>query len=139
MIRVVFAAAILAAPTFAHADVQEIQPVTAEVWAIGDQSSTARWPGAYLAMEATGAAHIVPGRGLATAMEEARADTYHYLMNLSEQIRALLDEGGDIMAAPQVDQLAAPQVDRAAFSYLEQFDSLAGRNAQTAFQQMEWE
>lgn len=52
-------------------------------------------------------------------------------MNLRAQIEALLDEGGDIMAAPQVNQ--------AAFSYLEQFDSLAGRNAQTAFQKMEWE
>ena len=36
-------------------------------------------------------------------------------------IRALID----IMAAPQADQLA--------FSNLEQFDCLAGRNAQNAF------
>jgi hypothetical protein len=33
----------------------------------------------------------------------------------------------------------APNVDQSAFDYLEQFDSLAGRNAQTAYQQMEWE
>lgn len=98
---------------------------------VGDQSSITRWPDAYLAVEATGAAHIVPGHGGPTTMARARADTYDYLMNLRVQIGALLDEGGDIMAAPQVDQ--------AAFSYLEQFDSLAGRNAQTAFQQMEWE
>ncbi|MGB5558545.1 MAG: hypothetical protein WBN04_11100 [Paracoccaceae bacterium] len=64
-------------------------------------------------------------------MERARADTYDYLVNLRARIGTLLDEGGDILAAPQVDQ--------AAFSYLEQFDSLAGRNAQTAFQQMEGE
>ncbi|MET4103908.1 glyoxylase-like metal-dependent hydrolase (beta-lactamase superfamily II) [Roseovarius sp. MBR-78] len=98
---------------------------------VGDQSSITRWPNAYLAVEATGAAHIVPGHGGPTTMARARADTYDYLMNLRAQIEALLDEGGDIMAAPQVNQ--------AAFSYLEQFDSLAGRNAQTAFQQMEWE
>ena len=98
---------------------------------VGDQSSITHWPDAYLAVEATGAAHVVPGHGGPTTMERARADTYDYLMNLRAQIGALLDEGGDIMAAPQVDQ--------AAFSYLEQFDSLAGRNAQTAFQQMEWE
>lgn len=98
---------------------------------LGEQSSITHWPDAYLAMEATGAAHVVPGHGGPTTMERARADTYDYLMNLRAQIGTLLDEGGDILAAPQVDQ--------AAFSYLEQFDSLAGRNAQTAFQQMEWE
>lgn len=98
---------------------------------VGDQSSITHWPDAYLAVEATGAAHVVPGHGGATTMEHARADTYDYLMNLRAQIGALLDEGGDILTAPQVDQTA--------FSYLKQFDSLAGRNAQTAFQQMEWE
>ncbi|TNE37535.1 MBL fold metallo-hydrolase [uncultured Roseovarius sp.] len=98
---------------------------------VGNQSSITHWPDAYLAVEATGAAHVVPGHGGATTMEHARADTYDYLMNLRAQIGALLDEGGDILTAPQVDQTA--------FSYLKQFDSLAGRNAQTAFQQMEWE
>ncbi len=98
---------------------------------LGDQSSITHWPDAYLAVEATGAAHVVPGHGGPTTMARARADTYDYLMNLRAQIGALLEEGGDIMSAPQVDQ--------AAFAYLEQFDSLAGRNAQTAFQQMEWE
>ncbi|MCR9152407.1 MAG: MBL fold metallo-hydrolase [Rhodobacteraceae bacterium] len=98
---------------------------------VGDQSSITHWPDAYLAVEATGAAHVVPGHGGPSTMEHARADTYDYLMNLRAQIGALLDEGGDILAAPLVDQ--------SAFAYLEQFDSLAGRNAQTAFQQMEWE
>jgi glyoxylase-like metal-dependent hydrolase (beta-lactamase superfamily II) len=98
---------------------------------VGDQSSITHWPDAYLAVEATGAAHVVPGHGGPTTMGRARADTYAYLMNLRAQIGALLEEGGDIMAAPRVDQ--------SAFSRLEQFEALAGRNAQTAFQQMEWE
>ena len=101
------------------------------VLGVGDQSSITSWPAAYLAVEATGAAHVVPGHGGPTTMEHARADTYDYLINLREQIGALLDAGGDIMAAPQVDQ--------SAYSRLEQFEALAGRNAQTAFQQMEWE
>lgn len=98
---------------------------------IGDQSSITEWPMAFEAVEATGAAHVVPGHGHATTMERARADTYDYLMNLRAKIGALLDEGGDILAAPQVDQ--------SAFAYLKQFEALAGRNAQTTFQQMEWE
>ncbi len=98
---------------------------------VGDQSSISHWPDAFLAVEATGAAHVVPGHGGPTTLERARADTYDYLMNLRAQIGTLLAAGGDIMDAPQVDQ--------SAFSYLEQFDALAGRNAQTTYQQMEWE
>lgn len=98
---------------------------------VGDQSSITEWPAAFEAVETTGAAHVVPGHGHATTMEQARADTYDYLMNLRAQIGTLLEEGGDIMAAPNIDQ--------SAFAYLEQFEALAGRNAQTAFQQMEWE
>lgn len=98
---------------------------------VGDQSSITHWPDAYLAVEATGAAHVVPGHGGPTTMAQARADTYDYLLMLRARIGALLDEGGGIMAAPKVDQ--------SAFAYLEQFEALAGRNAQTAFQQMEWE
>jgi len=98
---------------------------------VGDQSSIANWPDAYLAVEATGAAHVVPGHGGPTTLARARADTYDYLMNLRGQIGALIDEGGDIIDAPKVDQ--------SAFSQLEQFEALAGRNAQTAYQKMEWE
>jgi glyoxylase-like metal-dependent hydrolase (beta-lactamase superfamily II) len=98
---------------------------------VGEQSSITEWPAAYLAVEATGATHVVPGHGGPTTMARARADTYDYLMNLRARIGALIDEGGDIIDAPSVDQ--------SAFSRLEQFDALAGRNAQTAFQQMEWE
>lgn len=98
---------------------------------VGDQSSIAEWPAAFEAVEATGATHVVPGHGAPTTLEHARAETYDYLMNLRAEIGALLEEGGDIMAAPQIDQ--------SAFAYLGQFEALAGRNAQTAFQQMEWE
>ncbi|MEM8786803.1 MAG: MBL fold metallo-hydrolase [Pseudomonadota bacterium] len=98
---------------------------------VGDQSSITEWPAAFEAIAATGATHVVPGHGHATTLQRARADTYDYLMNLRAQIGALLDAGGDIMDAPAVDQ--------SAFAYLEQFEALAGRNAQTAFQQMEWE
>lgn len=98
---------------------------------VGDHSAIANWPNAFLAVEATGAAHVVPGHGGPTTLTQARADTFNYLMNLRTQIGALLDAGGDIMDAPSVDQTA--------FAYLKQFEALAGSNAQMAFQQMEWE
>ena len=76
-------------------------------------------------------AHIVPGHGGATDLATARRDTYDYLVNLRTQIGALIDAGGDIMDAPGIDQ--------SDWSTLDQFDSLAGRNAQTTYEQMEWE
>lgn len=97
----------------------------------GAQSNAKSWIEAFDAMAAFGPAHIVPGHGPAIDMATARADTYDYLKNLRAQIGALLDEGGSILDAPGIDQ--------SAWAHLVEFDSLAGRNAQTTFEQMEWE
>ena len=101
------------------------------VLGVGDQSSIGEWPAVFEAIAGLNPSHVVPGHGHATTLDHARADTYDYLTNLREKIGTLIDEGGSIMDAPTVDQ--------SAFDYLEQFESLAGRNAQAAFQQMEWE
>lgn len=97
----------------------------------GGQSNAKSWIEAFEAMATLEPVHVVPGHGHATTLEHATADTYDYLVNLRTQIGALIEEGGDIMDAPNIDQ--------SAFEYLEQFDSLAGRNAQTTYEQMEWE
>jgi glyoxylase-like metal-dependent hydrolase (beta-lactamase superfamily II) len=97
----------------------------------GGQSNAKSWIDVFEEMAALTPAHVVPGHGHATTLETATIDTYDYLVNLRTQIGALIDDGGDIMDAPKIDQ--------SAFAYLEQFDSLAGRNAQTTYEQMEWE
>lgn len=89
------------------------------------------WITVFDAMAAFEPAHIVPGHGRATDLASARRDTYDYLVNLRTRIGALIEDGGDIMDAPAIDQ--------SAWSYLEQFDSLAGRNAQATYEEMEWE
>ncbi|MBS0123872.1 MBL fold metallo-hydrolase [Thetidibacter halocola] len=94
-------------------------------------SDSAGWLEAFAAVEALDPMHLVPGHGPATTLAQAQADTRDYLVNLRTQIRAHIEEGGDIIGAVEVDQ--------SAFEYLDQFDSLARRNAQTVFQQMEWE
>jgi glyoxylase-like metal-dependent hydrolase (beta-lactamase superfamily II) len=98
---------------------------------VGPQSNAKSWIETFEAMAAYEPTHVVPGHGHATTLEQARADTYEYLVNLRSQIGTLIEEGGDIMDAPGVDQ--------SAFAGLEQFDSLAGRNAQTVYEEMEWE
>lgn len=97
----------------------------------GPQSNVKSWIDVFEAMAAFDPAHVVPGHGHATTLETARQDTHAYLVNLRTEIGALIDDGGDIMDAPAIDQ--------SGWSYLEQFENLAGRNAQTTYEQMEWE
>ena len=94
-------------------------------------SDSAGWLDAFDAISALNPAVVVPGHGPATTLEAARHDTRDYLANLRDQMRAHIDDGGDIIGSVNVDQ--------SAFAGLDQFDALAGRNAQAVFQQMEWE
>lgn len=94
-------------------------------------SSSASWVEAFEAMAALDPLHVVPGHGDPTTLERAQADTYDYLVNLRDLMRDHIDAGGDIIGSVAVDQ--------SAFSRLEQFDTLAGRNAQQVFTEMEWE
>jgi glyoxylase-like metal-dependent hydrolase (beta-lactamase superfamily II) len=97
----------------------------------GPARDTDSWITVFQEMAAFNPAHIVPGHGRATDLATARRDTLEYLVNLRTQIGALIEAGGSIMEAPQIDQ--------SAWSYLEQFNSLAGSNAQATFEEMEWD
>ncbi|MEN8836551.1 MAG: MBL fold metallo-hydrolase [Celeribacter marinus] len=96
-----------------------------------DVSNSAAWLDAFAAVEALDPVVLVPGHGPATTLAVAQADTRDYLANLRDKIGAHIDAGGDIIESVMVDQ--------SAFSYLDQFDALAGRNAQAVFEAMEWE
>ena len=97
----------------------------------GPARDTDSWIAVFEAMAAFDPAHIVPGHGRPTDLATAKRETHDYLVNLRTQIGALIEAGGDIMDAPKIDQ--------SAWSYLEQFDSLDGKNAQAAYEEMEWE
>ena len=94
-------------------------------------SDSASWLEAFAAIEALNPEHLVPGHGPVTTLERAQADTGDYLKNIRARMRAYIAEGGDITGSVEVDQ--------SDFAYLDQFDSLARRNAQAVFEQMEWE
>lgn len=104
---------------------------TGRLLGVLDFSSSAGWIKAFDAMAALKPEHVVPGHGPATDLATARHDTRDYLQHLRDTMRAYIDEGGDIIGSVKVDQ--------SAFSYLQDFDALAGRNAQAVFSEMEWE
>lgn len=104
---------------------------TERLLGIGSQSSSIDWVETYDAMASLDIIHLIPGHGHATDMLQANADTYDYLINIRTKMAEHIDSGGDIIASVNIDQ--------SAFSYLANFDTLAKRNAQTVFEQMEWE
>ena len=65
------------------------------------------------------------------ASARKRPQDHRRLVNLRDRMRVHIDAGGDMMGAVGVDQSAC--------THLEQFDALAGRNAQQVFTEMEWQ
>ena len=98
---------------------------------VGAQSHSKSWISAFEAMAAYEPKHLVPGHGKATDMAQARRDTYDYLVYLRNAVAEFIDEGGDMSDIGSVDQ--------SRFEYLLNHDSLAGRNAQQVFTELEWE
>ncbi|WP_137702629.1 MBL fold metallo-hydrolase [Marimonas lutisalis] len=96
-----------------------------------DFSSSSQWLEAFDAMAALDPVHVIPGHGPATDLATAKRETRDYIAHLRTAMRAYIDEGGDIIGSVEIDQ--------SAFSYLIDFDILAGRNAQQVFTEMEWE
>ena len=98
---------------------------------IGPAQDSASWLRVFEAMMAYQPLTIVPGHGHAATPEQARADTYDYLSYLRTAVGQVLDEGGDMQDATNIDQ--------SRFSYLRVFDQIARRNAQAVYSQMEFE
>jgi len=74
---------------------------------------------------------IVPGHGDPTDFEQVETYTRGYLEYLRGKVAELLDEGGTLADAYNIDQ--------SAYMHLETADELAGKNAGRVFEAMEWE
>ncbi|MEL6476368.1 MAG: MBL fold metallo-hydrolase [Pseudomonadota bacterium] len=99
---------------------------------IFDETDTAAWLETWeTEFEALGAVYVIPGHGHPTNMAQVRRYTRDYLVHLRSQIRAHLDEGGDLATAYYVDQ--------SGFEQLDTFEELATRNAGRVYEQMEFE
>ena len=101
------------------------------VLGVMDFSDSRAWLDTFAAIEALEPLHLIPGHGPATDLATAQRDTRDYLQNLRDRMAVYIEEGGDIIGSVDVDQ--------SEFSYLDQFDALAKRNAQAVFSAMEWE
>lgn len=98
---------------------------------VGEQSNAKKWLEGFEAIARFKPDHIIPGHGHATTVEQATAETYDYLVHLRTEIRTVLDNGGGIEQAVEIDQ--------SAFAHLKAADQIARRNAQQVFVEMEFE
>ena len=98
---------------------------------IGSQSAHRSWITAFESMAAKQPRIVVGGHGMPADLDKARADSYEYLIFLREAVQTFMDNGHGIEEIGSIDQ--------SRFSYLENFDSLKGRNAQRVFEELEWE
>lgn len=94
-------------------------------------TDVASWLASFDRMAELQADIVVPGHGGPTTMAEITGYTRDYLQYLTDEIEKILEEDGDLADAYAIDQ--------SAYSHLDTFDELAGKNAGRLFQTMEME
>ena len=98
---------------------------------VGSMSAHKSWIAAFEAMAAKQPEIVVGGHGSPATLAKAKADTYDYLLFLREAVLAFMDQGNSLEDIGKIDQ--------SRFSYLKNFNSLKGRNAQRVYEELEWE
>ncbi|GMR17439.1 MAG: quinoprotein relay system zinc metallohydrolase 2 [Gammaproteobacteria bacterium] len=98
---------------------------------IFEDTQTAAWLQSWERFAALGAVYVIPGHGHPTNMDQVTRYTRDYLLFLRGAVQQLLDAGGDLQAAYDIDQ--------SAYAHLHTFAELAKKNAGRVFEQMEFE
>ena len=98
---------------------------------VGTQSNSRSWIDVFETMAAYKPLHLIPGHGNPTNLVQATKDTYDYLLFLRKSVSDFIDNDGDIADIGSIDQ--------SKFGYLMNYETIAGRNAQQVFTELEWE
>ncbi len=96
-----------------------------------EHTDTAAWIETWDAFEALGAQFVIPGHGEPTDMATVRTYTRDYLVYLREKIAAVIENGGTLQDAYEIDQ--------SPYMHLPTAEFLAKRNAGQVFRSMEFE
>lgn len=94
-------------------------------------SNSKTWLSVYEGMATFQPEILVPGHGQVSTLKKANADTYDYLVFLRNTVSAFMENGGGIENVGTLDQ--------SRFKYLNNYDTLKGRNAQKVYEELEWE
>lgn len=96
-----------------------------------EHTDTKAWIKTWDAFEALGAEVVIPGHGGPTDMATVRKYTRDYLVYLREKVGAVIENGGALQEAYEIDQ--------SPYMHLPTAEFLAKRNAGQVFQGMEFE
>jgi glyoxylase-like metal-dependent hydrolase (beta-lactamase superfamily II)/dienelactone hydrolase len=96
-----------------------------------EETDSAAWIETWDRFEALGAEVVIPGHGGPTDMATVRKYTRDYLVYLREKIAEVIDNGGTLQDAYEIDQ--------SPYMHLPTAEFLAKRNAGQVFQSMEFE
>lgn len=104
---------------------------TERMLSISDSSKSQSWLTVFDAMASYKPKYVVPGHGAATSLKTAKKDTRDYIAYLRDSISIFIEKGGDASEISKIDQTK--------FSYLNNYESLKGRNALKVYTELEWE
>lgn len=96
-----------------------------------EHTDTAAWIETWKKFEALGAEYVIPGHGGPTNMAEVTRYTRDYLVYLRDKVGKVIDDGGTLKEAYEVDQ--------SPYMHLPTAEFLAKRNAGQVFLKMEFE
>lgn len=104
---------------------------TERMLGVGEQSNSKSWLAAFDAMAGLKPKHLIPGHGAPTTLGKAIKDTRNYLAYLRKAIALFMENGGGAHEISRINQTQ--------FKYLNNYDSLKGRNALKIYTELEWE
>ena len=98
---------------------------------ISPASNSKNWVTAFETMAALKPKLVVPGHGHVTDLQEAKAHTHDYLVFVRQAVTDFMEAGGGIEDIGKLDQ--------SSYSFLLNYETLKGRNAQRVYEELEWE
>ena len=96
-----------------------------------EDTDTAGWIETWDSFVGLGAEIVIPGHGGPTDYEQVTLYTHDYLVYMREKLAVLVEEGGTLQDAYNVDQ--------SPFSHLDTYFELARQNAGRMFREMEFD
>lgn len=96
-----------------------------------EDTDTAAWLETWNSFAALEPDIVIPGHGHPTTLDVVHTWTVGYLEFMRNEVQTILDEGGSLIDAYEIDQ--------SAYSHLDTFHELAGLNADRIYRAMEFE
>ena len=104
---------------------------TERMLSIGEQSNSKSWLHVFNSMAGFKPKYLIPGHGSPTTLDRAIKDTGNYLSFLRNSVSMFIESGGGAHEISRINQTR--------FKYLNNYDSLSGRNALKVYTEIEWE